>query len=535
VSKYFKAASCCFCLALACGGSDPAPSTKPKSKGPGDAAARPRTNEPDRGAPATDLPAIPPEVSTHASDWPLPNRDYDNTRASFDSRIDSSTIAGLHELWRFALAPATGQPFGSVTATPLIIGDTVYLQDMASNVFALDKQTGKPRWTKKFELPTIGPNGVAVGWGKAFASHGDVGLIALELTTGKELWRFDPKLSGSEGVDIQPIAYGGMVFMSTVPASLRGAYAGNSRGILHALAQDTGKVLWLFDTVDSADLWGDSERNSGGGAWYPPLIDVKRDRTYWGTGNPGPFPGTSDFPAGSSRPGANLYTDSLLALDRAGGELKWFHQERTHDLFDWDFQNAPMRIDIELQGAMRELVIGSGKTGTVVAFDPDTGERVWRAKVGRHENDELDALPTDQKVRVFPGALGGVLTATAYADGVIYAPVVDMATNYDGSTYGPELSNATGALVALDASDGSELWSHPLPAACLGAATVVNDLVLTSDANGHVYALARESGVEVFGYDAPGGINAPLAVAGDLLLIPVGISSDQAALVALSL
>jgi outer membrane protein assembly factor BamB len=137
-------------------------------------------------------------------------------------------------------------------------------------------------------------------------------------------------------------------------------------------------------------------------------------------------------------------------------------------------------------------------------------------------------------VTVFPGALGGVLSATAYADSAIYVPVVDMATAYGGDSFVPDLGNGTGELVALDARDGSLIWKHPLPAACYGAATVVNDLVLTSDANGRVYALSRSDGSEVWTYDAPAGINAPLSVAGDLLLVPAGIGSEQA-LVALSL
>ena len=119
----------------------------------------------------------------------------------------------------------------------------------------------------------------------------------------------------STGVDIQPTVFDGTVFVSTVPISLGGIYNGGDRGIIHALDAATGEVRWTFDTVDSPDLWGNPEVNSGGGAWYPPSIDVQRGVVYWGIANPAPFPGTPEFPNGSSRPGPNLYTDSAVALE----------------------------------------------------------------------------------------------------------------------------------------------------------------------------------------------------------------------------
>jgi len=473
----------------------------------------------------------PPEIIAASDAWPLPNRDYDNTRAAFGGRINSATVGELHEVWRVPLDGASA--FGHVTSNPLILGDNVYIQDMQSRVYAIARDTGALRFMYQSEATTVGPNGVAVGWGKLFANLGDTGIIALDAKNGSVSWRFEPELISSEGIDLQPIVYGGNVFVSTVPASLRGAYLGGSRGIIHALDVSDGQVRWRFDTVASDDLWGDAVHNAGGGAWYPPLVDGDRKLLYWGTGNPAPWPGTAEQPNGVSRPGANLYTSCLIALDLHTGELAWFHQEKPHDLFDWDFQNAPMRVRADRHGSFGDLVIGSGKTGTVVALDPDDGRLVWRAAVGRHENDDLRALPEDGPVTVYPGALGGVLTATAYADGVVYVPVVDLATDYTGSNLKPDFGSARGVLTALDVRDGSTLWDAALPAACFGAATVVNDLVFTSDANGRVYAFARESGAEVWHYDAPGGINAPLAVADDLLLVPVGI--DRGMLIALRL
>ena len=224
----------------------------------------------------------------------------------------------------------------------------------------------------------------------------------------------------------------------------------------------------------------------------------------------------------------------MVALDSRSGELAWYYQERPHDLFDWDFQNAPMRVRPSADSGGQDLVIGSGKTGTVVALDAASGSVLWRAEVGRHENDDLDALPEGVPVTIFPGALGGVLTATAYAEGVVYVPSSDLGTTYTGSSGLALEGDPIGTLTALSVVDGHELWSAELPAPCYGAATVVNDLVLTSSSDGVVFAFARDTGDEVWRYTAPAGINAPLTVAGDLLLVPAGVG-DEGSLIALGL
>jgi outer membrane protein assembly factor BamB len=340
-------------------------------------------------------------------------------------------------------------------------------------------------------------------------------------------------LDSSEGLDIQPLVYAGSVLLSIVPASVRGGYLGGSRGELLALDVRDGQPRWRFDTVDSDDLWGDPEHNSGGGAWYPPTVDRERGATYWGTGNPGPLGGTPPYGNGESRPGDNAYTSGVLAIGLARGELRWFHQEQKHDLFDWDFQNPPILVrGAELGGGARDRLIGSGKTGTVVGLDAESGALLFRTKVGLHENDELREIPEDG-ARIAPGVLGGVLTPAAYADGVVYVPVVDYPTSFTRETFMLDEAPATGQVVAIDVHDGEVLWTTPLPAAAIGAATVVNDLVLVPDQDGVVHALSREDGSSVFRYETHGGINAPLTVAGELVLVPVGVSSSEPALLGL--
>jgi len=244
--------------------------------------------------------------------------------------------------------------------------------------------------------------------------------------------------------------------------------------------------------------------------------------TYWGTGNPGPFPGTKEFPNATSRPGANLYTDSLVALDSKNGRLAWYHQVTPHDIFDLDFQNSPI-LAKNKQG--RTLVIGSGKVGRIIAFDTATKSVVWETKVGKHQNDDLTELPQGT-TRVYPSPLGGIETPMAYADGVVFAPIVNLFTDYTPTgividTF--NIAGGTGELSAVDINTGSVLWTQNFPSINVGAATVVNDLIVTSTYDGTIYALNRETGKIIWKYQVPdANINGWPAIVGDTLLMPIG-------------
>ena len=116
------------------------------------------------------------------------------------------------------------------------------------------------------------------------------------------MWTADVTPTPTIGIDIQPIVVDGVVLVSSVPVSIGGIYAPGDHGVVYALDAATGAVRWTFDTVQG-DLWGHPEVNSGGGAWYPPAVDQGRGLVYVGVANPAPFPGTPEWPNGTSRPG----------------------------------------------------------------------------------------------------------------------------------------------------------------------------------------------------------------------------------------
>jgi len=477
---------------------------------------------------ATNL-GVPPEVAQAVHEWPLPGRDYNNSRYTQDSPIDSSNVSKLVEAWRVEF-PGLSAQFGKLSTAPLILGGVVYIEDTWSTVKALDLADGRVKWSVDASSPNIGPNGVAVGWGKVFAIGAADSVVAYDAATGTQLWTKRVVDTTTDGIDIQPTVYEGMVLVSTVPASLAG-YTGGNRGILKALDQETGEVRWLFDTIKSDDIWGNAEVNSGGGSWFPPSIDTARGRIFWGIGNPAPFPGTTSFPNASSRLGDNLYTDSTLALDVHTGSYLWHYQTIQRDLFDRDVCHTMLT---EIAGV--PVVVSTGKEGRVWAHRSDTGEVLWGpVVVGVHMNDELTEVTT--QTSVLPGTFGGVLTPPALADGVAYVAVLNIPTMYTQDLQdfiGSQIGTMAGNLVAIDVASGKVLWDAPVDGDPTGGVTIVNDLAITATFQGTVLAYQRETGKEVWRWTAPGGINAWLSVANDTLVIPVG-SAVPAVVVALRL
>ena len=467
----------------------------------------------------------PPEVRGQSDAWPLPDHDYDNSRDAGRSPIRVSTVSRLSTAWTVPMS------IGASTS-PIVVGGVDYVQDQAGTVYAIDEASGRVKWRTKALGFDIGPWGVSVGWGRLYAST-STGVDAFRLSDGAPLWSRRITTTAGQGVDMQTLPYGGRVYIASVPVTLGSYYTGGSVGYLEALDAATGKVDWSFDTVRSKDLWGNPAVNSGGGAWYPPAIDVRRNVLYWGVANPAPFVGTAAYPNGSSRPGANLYTDSLVALSASTGKLLWYHQAFPHDLYDRDQVQAmlvPVRRAVD---GSSEVAISSGKGGFVLGLNPRTGRLLWRTAVGIHRNGDLPRLtgPTT----VLPGTFGGVLTPPASTDGVVYAATLNAASTLtpDHTFYfGGKVGTMDGDVVALSARTGKVAWDTKVPGDPTGGVTVVNDLVLTATYQGSVLALKRSTGKVVWTLHEPGAINGWMSVAGDTVYVPVG---SPARLVALRL
>ena len=471
---------------------------------------------------STQAAGLPPEWAANAGSWPSHNLDLANTRADLHTRIDARDVAALKQRWAFKL-PYTGA-YGSFTSNPIVADGVVYLEDPDSDVFALEQATGKISWRHDYHsvTPSGGPNGVAFGYGLLYGET-ENSVFALDPHTGRQVWIRKLTANPNEGIDMAPQLDDGRLLISTIPGSSTSFYTGGAYGIVYALDAHTGKVLWHFSTVKGgAKLWGDPKRNGGGGLWYPPAVD-SHGRVFIGTGNPGPYPLSASDPNARSRPGPNLYTDSLVALDGAAGTLLWYRQVTPHDLRDHDFQDPPIVVTVKIHGVPTETVVGAGKSGKVIAFRASDGKRLWTLAIGKHNRYEYGPLPA-RPVVYCPGGLGGVLTPMAEAHDILYVPWNDLCFkgSATGLVRGGPVPPVSGGLAAVDATTGRILWKHTFPTIDAGAATVANDVVFTSTYDGTIYALSTKTGKAVWHAKTPAGINSFPALTRTMLIVGAG-------------
>jgi outer membrane protein assembly factor BamB len=471
----------------------------------------------------------PPEWAANAGSWPSHNAGLANARANLDTRIDARDVSTLKERWTFRLPYVGG--YGAFTSNPIVAGGVVYLEDPDSDVFALAQSTGKELWRHDYRsiTPSGGPNGVAYGYGLLYGETAD-SVFALDPHTGRQVWLRKLTSSPDEGIDMTPQLYDGKLLISTIPGSSTSFYAGGAYGIVYALDAHTGRKLWSFSTVKGgAALWGDPKENGGGGLWYPPAVD-SHGRVFIGVGNPSPYPLSPSDPNAESRPGPNLYTDSLVALDGATGRLLWYRQVTPHDLRDHDFQDPPIVVTVRVRGVPTEAVIGAGKSGYVVAFRAADGKRLWTLAIGKHNRWQSGLLPA-KPVVYCPGSLGGVLTPMAEARGVVYVPWIDLCFkgSATGLVNGGPVPPVAGGLAAVDAATGAVLWKHGFASMDAGAATVADDVVLTSTYDGTIYAFSAKSGAALWKTKAPAGVNSFPAVTKTMLVVGAGALTSTGA------
>jgi outer membrane protein assembly factor BamB len=474
------------------------------------------------GAPAPAVGQPPPEWAANAGAWPAHNYDLSNTRATTQTPINSQTVSQLQVKWRFPFKGASA--FGIFASTPIVLNGTVYLQDLNSNVYALDRSTGALKWKHAFNKQSIGPNGVAFGNGRIYGAT-ESRTFALDAATGKLIWSRKLTRNNREGIDMTPQLYDDTVLISTIPGNgLSSFYKGGALGVVWALDAATGKPKWKFNTIsDGAKLWGRPKVNSGGGLWYPPAVD-SQGRVFISVANPAPLYGTKKFPNGSSRPGPNLYTNSLVALDGQSGKLLWFRQAARHDLRDYDLQIPAITTTLSIGGVPTEVVLVAGKMGKAFAYRAADGKHLWTRSVGKHQNDTgpLPRKPTT----IFPGDYGGVETPMALAADRLFVPWSNFPARASstglGAGFATNFSKGKGGFTAIDAASGNVLWQRKLPSMDLGAATVANDVVFTSTYAGTIYAFDTQTGRTLWTTKAPAGINSFPAIDGDTLLVGAG-------------
>jgi outer membrane protein assembly factor BamB len=395
------------------------------------------------------------------------------------------------------------------------------MQDLYANVYAISLATGKLEWEYPVNIPEKtgpGPDGVAVANGVVYGDT-STAAFALNAATGKVIWNDASLLASGQGsFEIQPAVADGRVYLASAYGS------GPGGGVLLALDASTGKELWSFKTVIGAEPGVNALGLGSGGAWETPLVGTDGSVTF-GIGNPYQSIGEA-----ISHPSRQLYTDSEVNLDAATGKLRWYYQAVPNDFKDWDIQLSPIAATVGGMpaiiggGKMGDVYAMNASTGALLWKTP-VGVH------NGTDNDSLLLLEHKLTIKLpytfEPGSLGGVLTDMALADGSVYVATIDVpltATtlkSVDGDS-APPGTTAAGEIEALSLATGKVEWDTKVSSLPLGAATVSNDLVFTTLVNGELIALNRSTGAIVYQRKLPTTTNSPIAITGNAILVPAG-------------
>jgi len=185
----------------------------------------------------------PQEFGTETN-WPIEGLDLWATRNVKGSTISADNVATLGQSWSFAV-PTAGAAFGVLTGQPVVVDDTLYVQDALANLFTFNKATGEQGWSTSpnQQIPSGGPNGLAAAYGYIFTTEGGTAdVVALDASSGDEVWRTNIRGPLNEGITTAPLVYNSVVYVSTIPGTPEAFYGGGQRGIIHALDAKTGGV-----------------------------------------------------------------------------------------------------------------------------------------------------------------------------------------------------------------------------------------------------------------------------------------------------
>ena len=473
------------------------------------------------------------------ADWLSYNGGYEGWRHSKLDAVGRENVGSLRMKWAFQ-QPITQK----YETTPLVHDGVMYLTVPPNEVFALDAETGRGLWHYKRELPPkiiacCGEvnRGLAIHEDRLFLATLDAYVVALDRKTGRLLWQ-------SEMIDYTQ-GYSGthapLVVGDKVIVGVAGAEYG-IRGFLDAYHVATGKRLWRFHTVPGPgepghETWGgDSWKTGGGSIWITPSYDPEANLLYVGVGNPGP-----DW-NGDVRPGDNLYTDAVVALDADSGALRWHFQFTPHDTHDWDAVQVMVLIDRDFRGQPRKLLVSANRNGFYYVLDRLTGKFLHgRAFVKQTWAEGLDDSgrpmvlpntdPTEEGVEIYPMVAGGTnWMSPSYSPGtglyyvtcregssIYYKGPAEYrpGTRFWGSMFMNEETQSEwyGAVRALDPLTGDQVWEHRLfQPAWAGLMSTAGGLIFVGTQDGWFKALDDRDGKELWRVQLGGVVQAnPIA------------------------
>jgi alcohol dehydrogenase (cytochrome c) len=310
-------------------------------------------------------------VEPPGSNWISYNGDYSGRRYTSLAQITPENASQLRAQWIFHIRDSN-----DLEVTPVVVNGIMFVT-AANDAFALDARTGRQIWhySRPVSEGLIDDasqhhnRGVGVWRSKVFLETDNAHLLCLDARSGHLLWDV-PYAEGNKnyGATSAPLIVKDKVLVGTSGGD------DGVRGFLAAFDAETGKPAWRFWTIPGpgefgSESWpGKMYLRGGGTTWMPGTYDPELNIIYWGTSNPAP-----DFDGGP-RPGDDLYTDCVLALDPDTGKLKWYFQFTPHDLFDFDAVETPVLLDAQYQGRPRKLLVQANRNGFLYVLDRTDGK-----------------------------------------------------------------------------------------------------------------------------------------------------------------
>jgi PQQ-dependent dehydrogenase (methanol/ethanol family) len=492
------------------------------------------------------------QVAAQSGEWTTYGGNDWNQRYSSLKTISTSNVAQLVPRMIFQ----TGiTKLGSFENTPIVSQGKMYVTTPYNTAIAYDLATKKELWRYEHKLGTTiyccGPNnrGVAIhGGAHLYMGTLDAHLVALDAKDGKVLWDkevADPAFGYSITHAPLIIGYNVIVGVSGGEYGIRGhvtaynAMTGDQVWRWYSIPSPKGDSTfddkapngwfgtWPTKTPDGADLhrdvtkekadsgkYADAWKTGGGGMWTTPSYDKESNTLFVTIGNPSP-----DLD-GSIRPGDNLYTDCIVAIDASSGKTKWYYQTVPHDVWDLDATSPSV---VAMVGG-HKVVLHAGKTGWVYVLDAGTGKLVRRSDAFVPQ-ENMFALPTPEGARMLPGANGGAEWSPIAVDpslGYAFVAALHQPMHYKVHTAPWEkgrlwLGSAFvaipgeeqyGLYSAVDLKTGKIAWQNKVPQPMMGGAlATAGGLTFTGEGNGNFNAYNSKTGKLLWQFNAGAGCN----------------------------
>jgi alcohol dehydrogenase (cytochrome c) len=490
------------------------------------------------------------------ANWNSYNGDYTGRRYSSLHDINIANVHTLRTAWIFH--PGNSE---KLEATPLVVNDVMYLTS-ANDAFALDARTGRRLWRYHREVSSgllddaaaHKSRGVAVWDNFVYTETDDAHLLCLDARSGDLRWEVEyADKTKHYGATSAPLVLNGSVIVGT-----SGGDSG-VRGFVAAYDALTGKLKWRLWTIPGpgefgSSSWpGDSYLHGGATTWMPGTYDPALDTLYWTTSNAAP-----DF-AGETRPGDDLYTACVLAIDPTSGKMKWYFQFTPHDLFDYDANETPVLLDIQENGITRHLLVQADRNGFLYLLDRTDGKFLkatafveklnWATGVNSAGRPILSGrIPGKQGTYICPGINGATnwFSPSYNPDTRLFyvmaqescsieyaspAPFVKGETYYNTGTKLPPGQHDQKVLLAYSIPEAKLVWRYPQVGrgdSWGGTLTTAGGLVFFADDAGSLEAVEAQTGHALWHFNTGQNIYAsPMTYAvGDNQYVAIAAGSD---------